>query len=195
MTTVRSPQRRPRSIAAEEAILKATLDLLSSGGYAALTIERVAAMAKASKTTIYRRWKTKEHLILEVFRSMPVADPIDTGSFESDLISLFGQFVRRMQDSPLRGVLPMLVAECVHHPVLATALKQVNETRRTPIREIIHRALQRGELRKDTDVELTIDVIQGAIAIRLYFLLDRLTDAWISDLVQLVLAGVARRRR
>jgi AcrR family transcriptional regulator len=195
MKTRRDAVLRPRSVAAEKAIFKATLEILSKEGYAALTIDRVAAQAKASKATIYRRWKTKEHLVLAVFDQLPIAAPVDKGGFEADLVALFGQFARIMQDSPLKGVMPNLVAECVDNPALATALKQVNDQRRAPVRQIIQRALERGELSTDTDVELTIDIIQGAIAIRLYFLLDRLTDRWIRKLVQVVLQGIAKRRR
>ncbi len=187
---------RARGIAAEQAILQATLKILSTGGYSALTIDRVAATARASKTTIYRRWKTKEHLVLAVFDRLPMAAPPAAGaSLEADLIALFGQFSKIMQDSPLRGVLPMLVAECINNPALSAALTRVNEQRRAPIRHVLKQAIHRGELAADTDIELAIDVIQGAISIRLYFLLDPLRDEWIRGLVQLLLNGFGRRPR
>ena len=182
--------RRPRGVVAEQAILKATLQILSEGGYAALTIDRVAATAHASKTTIYRRWKTKEHLVLAVFGQLPMAEPVAGPSLEADLIALFGRFAQIMEDSPLRGVLPKLVADCVNDPTLSAALIQVNERRRAPIRHVLNHAIRRGELPQDTNIELAIDVIQGAISIRLYFLLDRLTEDWIRGLVHLLLHGL-----
>jgi AcrR family transcriptional regulator len=180
-----------RSIRAEQAILKATLDVLMAGGYAALTIDRVAAIAKASKTTIYRRWPTKEHLILAVFEQLPIAPAVDKGSFEKDLAAMFRQFEKIMRNSPMRGVLPMLAAECVHNETLSGALISVNEQRRAPMRHIVQRAVERGELGRSTDVELAIDVIQGAILIRMYFLLGSLSPRWIQGLVQMLYRGFA----
>lgn len=185
---------RARGIAAEQAILKATLKILSEGGYPALTIDRVAATARASKTTIYRRWKTKEHLVLAVFDQLPMAVPVAGPSLEADLIALFGQFSKIMHDSPLRGVLPMLTAECIDNPSLSAALIKVNDQRREPIRHVLRHAIGRGELPPDTDIELAIDVIQGAIAIRLYFLLDRLSEEWIRGLVRLLLDGIGKKK-
>lgn len=186
---------RPRGLATERAILDATLQILHDGGYAALTIDRVAATARASKTTIYRRWKTKEHLVLAVFEQMPVTMPEIDGSLTENLIALFAQFSSIMQDSPLRGVLPNLVAECINNPALSSALAQVNDRRRTPIRHVLQHAIQRGELAADTNVELVIDTIQGAISIRLYFLLGTLSDDWIHGLVQLLLNGIGKKKR
>ncbi|MDD3765232.1 MAG: TetR/AcrR family transcriptional regulator [Nevskiales bacterium] len=195
MTAPPSRSQRPRSLAAERAILSATLRILAEDGYAGLTIDRVAATARASKSTIYRRWKNKEHLILALFERLPVAMPEAGDSFEAELLSAFRQFARIMDESPLRGVLPMLVAECVNNPALAAALAKVNDRRRVPLRQIIERAVERGELVRGTDVELVIDVLQGAIAIRLYFLLDQVTEDWIRSLVQLIRDGAGRRER
>ncbi len=61
---------RPRSWRSEEAILEATGKLLSSEGYLGLTVSKVAARARASKSTIYRRWPTKEHLVIAGVRSL-----------------------------------------------------------------------------------------------------------------------------
>src|SRR3546814_14597719 len=96
--TRRAP--RPRGLATERAILDATLQILHDGGYASLTIDRVAAPARASKTTIYRRWKTKEHLVLAVFEQMPIALPAVGGSLTANLLQLFGPFSSLLQARP-----------------------------------------------------------------------------------------------
>lgn len=185
---------RARGAATEQAILDATLAILHESGYSGLTIDGVAARARASKTTIYRRWQTKEHLVLAVLQQLPIAMPeSSSGSLEADLMALFQQFARIMSDSPLRGVLPMLVAECINNPALSHLLVPVNERRRAPLREVIQQAIARGELSADSDVELMVDVIQGAISIRLYFLLDRLSETWMRGLVRLLLDGAHRR--
>lgn len=186
--------RRARGPATEKAILEATLRILGEHGYSALTIDRVAATARASKTTIYRRWKNKEHLVLALFDQLPIAVPTPGPSLEQDLITLFRQFAKTMRDSPLRSALPQLVAECINNPSLSAALIRVNEQRRAPIRHVLHHATDRGELPRDTDIELAIDVIQGAVAIRQYFLLEQLTDDWVRGLVGLLLRGIGANK-
>jgi AcrR family transcriptional regulator len=71
---------RPRSMQSEEAIIKATTALLTDEGYASLTVGKVAARARASKSTIYRRWPTKEHLVIEAFNRWPARSLSDLGS-------------------------------------------------------------------------------------------------------------------
>lgn len=179
----------------EQAILDATLRILSTEGYAELTVDRVATLARASKATLYRRWKTKEHLVLTVLGRMPVVEPAPGKNVESELISLYGQFARQMRDSPLKGVLPRLAAECVGNSALSNALILINDQRRGPVRLILRRGIQRGELPRGTDIELAIDLIQGAIAIRTYFLLDDLTEAWMRRVLRVVLRGLGAKAR
>src|SRR5579859_7686549 len=77
---------RPRSALAERAILEATLELLAEVGIEALSIEGVAARAGVGKTTIYRRWESKEELIVAAVRRLQVQAPIvDTGNFRADI--------------------------------------------------------------------------------------------------------------
>ncbi|WP_029923425.1 TetR-like C-terminal domain-containing protein [Nevskia soli] len=187
-TSRRSPG-RPLSADSERAIFTAVLRILSTEGYSDLTFDKVAAAAKASKATIYRRWGTKQNLVMAIFRQLPAVDLVDKGNLSADLIAMFHEFLKLMQHSPLKSVLPMLAAECVHRPELADALIVINEQRRVPMRLVFARAIQRGELPKGTDIELAIDMIQGAIAIRLYFLLDTLSEDWIEKLVHTVLQG------
>lgn len=181
---------RPRSLVSEQAILDATLHILSTEGYVALTVDRVATLAKASKATLYRRWRTKEELVLAVLGRMPVVVPQEGANIETELLALYRQFARHMRDSPLKGVLPRLVAECVGNSALSNALILINDQRRGPVRLLLRRAIQRGELPPETDVELAIDLIQGAMAIRLYFLLDPPTEGWMRRVLRTVLGGL-----
>lgn len=160
---------RPRSKKSEEAIIKATTRLLTDEGYASLTVSKVAAHAKASKSTIYRRWPTKEHLIIEAFNRWPPLSPRDKGDVLSDLLDLFRQFLRILHRPPSNSIMPTLVAERAHNPALAAVFDPLMEKRRDPARQVLNRAIQRGELPKDTDVELAIDAIMGATVLRMYF--------------------------
>lgn len=194
--TIITPARgRPRSAASEKAILDATLKLLHEEGYAALTTDRLAAVAKVSKATIYRRWPTKEHLVLTVMENLPLAEVPEGKSFEEELLALFRQAARITRSSGINAVLPKLAAECVGNPELSAALIRVNHHRREPLRRALRRAIARGEVDARTDLEMAIDFIQGAIAIRSLFLLEELKPAWAKKLARTIVSGIGAVRR
>jgi AcrR family transcriptional regulator len=181
---------RPRSLRAEQAILNATLQLLAECGYAGLTMDRVAALAKTSKATIYRRWPGKEMLVLAAFTQMPMLEPPDHGDIMTELEGLYAQHQKAMRSPLLRSALPMLIAGCVSNPALASAMEAFNAQRRVPLRLVFERAMRRGELSANTDVELAIDAIQGMQTVR-GFLLPSSGDArWPRRLFRFVLKGL-----
>lgn len=190
----RSPG-RPRSLASEKAILDVTLKILYEEGYSALTRDRVAALARVSKTTIYRRWATKEHLVLAVMENLPMAEIPPGADFESELANMVGQFSRIMRASPIQSVLPKIAGECAGNATLSTALIRVNNRRREPLRSVLHRAIARGEVAPETDIELAIDFIQGAIAVRALFLLEDLSPDWSRSLAHMLKSGIAAKPR
>src|SRR6266496_6782642 len=94
MTTKSGPEQgirkpgRPRSAQAHKAILDATLELLAEGGFQGLSIEAVAARAGVGKTTIYRRWPSKNELVMDAIREVQVnLSVIDTGNFRKDVVT------------------------------------------------------------------------------------------------------------
>lgn len=92
---------RPRSPAAHRAILDATLALLAELGFERMSIEAIAAHAGVGKTTIYRRWKTKEDLVADALSSVkavPVAP--DTGDLRTDIALLSGYVLYQLLIKP-----------------------------------------------------------------------------------------------
>src|SRR3984885_3864188 len=160
---------RPRSKRSEEAIIRATTSLLADERYSSLTVSKVAARARASKSTIYRRWPTKEHLVIEAFNRWPALTPHDRGNVMSDLLDLYRQFLRILHRPPSNAIMPTLVAERAHNPALAAVFDPLMERRRDPPRIVLRRAIARKELPQDTDVELAVDAIMGTTVLRLYF--------------------------
>ena len=106
---------RPRSEKAHQAILESTLTVLGESGIAGLSIEAVAARAGVGKATIYRRWESKEELILAALAIMSPAGPVpDTGSLEGDLTALAqGTGRARLADTVLPRVAPRALAEAM----------------------------------------------------------------------------------
>jgi AcrR family transcriptional regulator len=184
---------RPRSKKSEEAIINATTRLLNDEGYAKLTVGKVAAYAKASKSTIYRRWPTKEHLIIEAFNRWPALTPHDKGDVLSDLLDLYRQFLRVLHRPPSNGIMPTLVAERAHNPALAAVFDPLMQMRRDPARAVFRRAIERGELARDTDTELAIDAIMGATVLRLYFTAGDLSVKSMRKYLVVLLRGLGAR--
>lgn len=181
---------RPRSEATRRAILAAAIEELREHGYAALTVEGIAARAGAGKQTIYRWWASKADVVLDAMLDLAetrIVDP-DHGSLAADLTEfLVATFRQRGQRPILRG----LMAQALLDPAFATVFRdRFLFGRRAALREILLRAEGRGEIDPGVDLDLLIDVVYGVLWYRL--LLDHapLSDAAGRDLASLVLRVV-----
>jgi AcrR family transcriptional regulator len=159
---------RPRSLESERAIIDATMELLNEGGYGGLTLAKVAKRAGASKATIYRRWPTKEHLVVAAVSHFPQLVAHDKGSLVEELLDLQRQHLRRMHTPRLHSLMPQLTAERAHNPALATALDPYVERRREPVRTVFRQAIARGEIPAETNIETAVDIVSGVGYLRLY---------------------------
>jgi len=163
------PRGRPRSAEAHGAILGAAAALLAEGGFAGLTMEAVALRAGVSKATVYRRWKSKEQLVMSLVSQMPYGGPApDTGSIAGDVQALTQIQIDRLADTPMPRVMPRLLAETFDAPELHAAIVErgVNVLRGT-LATMVRRGMERGELRDDLDVELVVDAMHGTIVYRM----------------------------
>jgi AcrR family transcriptional regulator len=154
---------RPRSEEAHRAILAAVIELLPEHGLKGLTIEAVAAHAGVGKTTIYRRWDTKNDLIVEALQHLrPPGAPPDTGSLAGDLEAVVTLQRERLEASALPRMMPRVLADASEDPEL---LAEIVRTAVMPIRaildEFVERAVKRGELREDVDRESVVDVLHS----------------------------------
>ncbi len=181
---------RPRSEAAHQAILDATLALLAESGFSALTVEGVATRAGVGKATIYRRWASKLPLVIEAFSQLPSLEEVDTGSLERDLETMLRGYIQLYNTTPLGVVLPSLVGERAHNPELSRLLDPVLKGRRSPLVGALERAVARGELPSDLDLELAADLVVGPIPVRLFFTGRRLHPKMVQPMVQMALAGL-----
>jgi AcrR family transcriptional regulator len=158
MTDVERRPGRPRSEHCDHAIQAAVLDLLVEEGFARMSIEGVAARAGVGKATIYRRWPSKEELVVDavVGHSREHVVSPDTGSLRGDLLELLHAMVDKFRRDG--RLLLAFTAEQQHHPQLAEAFRRTFlDERRAATREIFERAVARGELPPDADLELLMD--------------------------------------
>jgi AcrR family transcriptional regulator len=183
---------RPRSGEAHQAILDATLALLAEVGFSALTVEGVAQRAGVGKATIYRRWPSKLPLVVEAFGQLPALEDVDTGSLVGDLKLMLRSYLQLFRATPLAAVLPSLAGERAHDPELSKLLEPILRERRQPLRRALERAVARGEIPPDLDLDLAADLVVGPIAVRLFFSGAKLKPEIVDPIVELALRGIGR---
>jgi len=155
---------RPRSAESHAAILRAALELVVEDGLQGTTIEGIAARAGVGKATIYRRWRTKEELFTEALRTiaLELPDP-DTGSLRGDVhaVAAFN-----LGNVPRKAALlmPRLMVEAADDPDLFAVMREVLvDPRRRVFQVILRRAIERGELREDLDLDDATDLLIGPL--------------------------------
>src|ERR1019366_5015136 len=144
---------RPRSEAADRAILHAATGLLAERGLSGMSIEEVAARAGVGKATIYRRWPSRGVLALDAFLAeFQQQQPLpDTGTLRGDLLGALTAWVRAVTQSSAGRMLAGLIAEAqrAQHTIM------------------LERAIERGELSGTVDKEVLLDLLFGAAYHRL----------------------------
>jgi len=164
---------RKRDHTRDPEILEAALDVLAETGYDGMTIDMVAARAKAGKATLYRRWSSKGELVIEAvacMKSIDLDSLPDTGSLRGDFVAMIRP--HSIEDSQrklkiMTGLLSMLSKD----PELAdTALASIIEPRVAANRIFLRRAIDRGEIPANTDVDAIALVSQAMATYRVMIL-------------------------
>ncbi|MGY0486207.1 TetR/AcrR family transcriptional regulator [Streptomyces sp. WG-D5] len=149
-----------------EAIRSAVFEELASVGYARMSIEGIARRAGVGKTAVYRRWKSKLHLVLDLVSAIAVQGlpAPDTGSLEGDLRLLYEVTSRALRHPVAGQIIPDLQAEAARNPDIAEALqKALREGQHGVASGIVRAAVERGELKAGLDEELALDLVSGPL--------------------------------
>ncbi|MER5360331.1 TetR/AcrR family transcriptional regulator [Streptomyces sp. NPDC002785] len=188
---------RPRSAAAERAILDAVVELLEAGEpLAGLSIERIARTAGVGKATIYRRWSGKEELFVDVLRDIEPPEPTVSGTAGLDDLRLLLESLRRRGLAQRSSVLLHNVfAQMKSHPKLWSEYHcTVIAPRRAAMLAAVQRAVDAGELRGDLDVELMDDLFLGPMLVRTIHRPDApLPENLAASIIQVLTEGLAPR--
>jgi AcrR family transcriptional regulator len=149
---------RKRDHTRDPEILDAALDVLSETGYDGMTIDMVAARAKAGKATLYRRWPSKAELVLDAVvcmksRDIDLAALPDTGTLRGDLVAMIRPPSIRDSERKLK-VMDGIASMIARSPELAAAAQEaLVEPRASANRIFFRRAIERGEIPADADIE------------------------------------------
>nr|WP_236656551.1 TetR/AcrR family transcriptional regulator [Streptacidiphilus jiangxiensis] len=176
-----------------EAIRAAVFEELATTGYARLSIEAVARRAGVGKTAVYRRWRSKLPMVIEVVSEVVSAGIVlpDTGSLQEDLRLLI-QVVYRILRHPLAAqIVPDLLAEAARNPEIADTLaRALRESQRESSAALVRRAVARGELPTGTDSELALDLIAGPLYWHLLVTREPVTRDYLERLARSIAAAL-----
>jgi AcrR family transcriptional regulator len=189
-TAARRPG-RPRDARADDAILDAAIKVLADQGPSRFTVDAVAARAGVGKATIYRRWPSRAALLLDTAHhriGLQPEDP-DSGSVADDMVAVLVDLGRKLRETHAGRVLPVVMSEAAVNPEMRTILAAFVADRRRLPTAIIERGVARGELPRDTDVDLLLDVLGGTVFFRVLLSDAPVDEPVVRRAVETVLAG------
>lgn len=188
----RSPG-RPRSEEAHAAILDASLALTREIGYDAVSIEAIAARAGVGKTTVYRRWASKELLITEaITRMVRTVTVPDTGDVEQDVLALLRVTMAMYRDAATGPLLTGLVAAMARSEAVGDAVRSgFVMVARDAMRRVLRRGVERGQLKARLDESLALDLLSGPLFYRYLMLGKPIDDRFTCGVVSTVLRGLS----
>ncbi|MEV6104753.1 TetR/AcrR family transcriptional regulator [Streptomyces sp. NPDC051940] len=191
---------RPRSAAADRAILGATRAALVELGWSRLTLGDVAARAGVAKTTLYRRWPGKNELVVDALAELfdELELPADGGSLDADIAGVVLQFAALLERPEVRTALMAVVVEATHDDELRTRIRRaIVDRQKRLVLQGRARARRRGELAPDEDpaeaarqADLIFDVVAGTVVHRTLVSCEDVDPAWARSLAALVAAGL-----
>ncbi|MEU6378463.1 TetR/AcrR family transcriptional regulator [Streptomyces sp. NPDC046909] len=190
---------RPRSAAADAAILAATREALVEQGWSKLTLGDVATRAGVAKTTIYRRWPGKNELVVdavaELFDELELPD---RGTLAADIEGVVLQFAALLARPEAKSGLMAVVAESIRDDALRERIRcSIVERQKRLVLEGRARAEARGELPPESDpseaartVDLIFDVVAGAVVHRTLVSAEPADEEWAHSFTRVLLLGL-----
>lgn len=175
------------------AIRTAVLEELATVGFARMSIEGIARRAGVGKTAVYRRWKSKLHLVLDLVGAF-AADGLPvpaTGSLYGDVRALLEVMSHVLRHPVASAVIPDLLVEAARHPEIADAVRgALLEGERSMAQGIVSEAVARGELAAGTDPGRALDLAIGPLYWRQVVVRDKVPAAYLDELARSVVAGL-----
>ncbi len=184
---------RPRSERCHNAILDATAELLEEKRYRDVSIEAIAERAGVGKQTIYKWWSSKATLAMEAYalRVMERIPAPDTGTIEGDLNFIMIRSCQVLSQGHMASTITGLMGDAQSDPVLLSEFRGVFiASRREMVSGVLRRALLRGELRADLDIQFVLDLFYGPLWYRMLLQRAPLDEAFALGVVRSLLPGM-----
>lgn len=185
-------QGRPRSAKVHRAILETALRQVAAVGFRAVSVESIAAEAGVGKPTIYRRWPNKAAVVMDAFlmKLEPgTVFPAKERAIDSLRLQMLSQVKAFRGD--FGGLIKALLGEAQFDPEMADAFRERwIMPRRRKLRTVIEEAMRQGDLRKDIDPELALDMLYAPIYYRLQIGSGPLSDSFVNGLLEQARKGL-----
>lgn len=188
---------RPRDPSRDGVIRAAVLQLLAEVGYGALTMDAVASQAGVGKATIYRRWRTKQDLVIDTIAELNRAEitPPDTGSLRSDLRELLRSLMALI-NGPAGAAILSLLSTVPHHPALAEAFRDGPlGVWQHGFQQVWARAAQRGEVPPGVAGTVAGEVASSLLVQRWLLNLQPVDDAYANEVLDTVILPLVSTAR
>ncbi|MEU3401550.1 AcrR family transcriptional regulator [Streptomyces filamentosus] len=200
-----TPRRAPAGAAVlredvTEAIRAAVFEELAAVGFARMSIEGIARRAGVGKTAVYRRWKSKLALVLDLVGAVAAQGlPAPaTGSLEGDVRALLTVASHALRHPIASQVIPELLVEAARQPEIAepvrTALLDGLDGKEGVVAQIVREAVARGELPEGTDPARALDLLVGPLYWRLVVARTELPKGYVDELTRAAVAGLRTLR-
>ncbi len=189
------PPGRPRSENARQSILRSTIKLLRRRSFAELSIEAIAADAGVGKATVYRWWPNKGALVVDAFASS-TEDELhfpDSGSVYRDMSRQMCQWLGVLRSPRGCIVRAIIAAGQSDYALLEEFRKRLLRPRRQEAYQTLRRGIERGELPRDLDLDLVLDILYGATYMRFLIRHDELSERYVEEVCRMVLDGAATK--
>jgi AcrR family transcriptional regulator len=159
---------RPRDPETDAKITRAASELLLLRGFDKTTVDEVAARAGVGKATVYRRWPSKEDLAFAAMQSLYSDEfpEADTGSIEGDLTATYGSIIAFVNTDTGASFLRMSIMESIRDERIAALYRASTERREEVARRTFERAIERGEVREDIDIDMAVQWLGGLLIMR-----------------------------
>lgn len=191
-------RRRPGGRSAEnrQKVLDATLAVLIDSGVEGLSVENIARVSGVHKTTIYRRWGGCGTLVTEAIAEQEnaIAPIPNTGSLRGDIAALARAYADFFADPSVVAISRLIVAQRGRQQELGQWMDDYWRSRATLYRDILERAVSRGELRDSSATHLTLELLIGPIAMRALLTALPMEEEFLEQLVAAVYGYLLQHR-
>ncbi len=181
----------PRVARSRAAVLLAARDLVIEGGFDGFTIEGVSVRSGVAKTTIYRQWESRNHLLLDLFEENVVEESTPTtDDLHADLLVTISSLAAKLADPTTSGLIPALIEAAERDEEFRAVSRPFVERRRVPIVNRLKQAVIDGQLPPTADLDLICALLVGPLFYRrLLSRQDGPDPRVLSNLVRTVIAG------
>jgi AcrR family transcriptional regulator len=175
-------------------VLTTAFEILGQSGIGGFSVDEVARRSGVAKTTIYRHWASREALVLDAASRISAEQDVpDSGSLEGDLVAILVNLGHLLSTARWSSVVPSIVDVAERDPEFAAVHGTIQRGHAAPVRMVLERAVERGELSESTDVSTMVSGLVGPLYYRRWFSREPIDDGFVVRITSGVLGTTGHR--